>query len=64
MESPQGKYMLVKQESTVRPVFGTGTPFMGKWKINTRRMKEANKVMRLSVSAYNFKTLRPAGRST
>lgn len=44
-----------KRQSTVEPVFGTLTQFLGFRKINTLGLKQANKVMHLSVMAYNLK---------
>lgn len=53
--SPQGRYMKGKRQSTVEPVFGTLTQFMGMRKINTIGLEQANKVMHLSAIAYNLK---------
>ncbi|KPM32679.1 Transposase domain protein [Croceitalea dokdonensis DOKDO 023] len=50
-----------KQQSTLGLIFGTGTPFMGKRKINTRGIKQVNKVMHLLAIACNLTTYRPAG---
>ena len=47
--------MKSKRQSTVEPVFGTLTQFMGLRKINTIGIYQANKVMRLSSIAYNLK---------
>jgi hypothetical protein len=47
--------MKVKQQSTVEPVFGTLTQFMGLRKINTIGMRQANTIMLLSAIAYNLK---------
>lgn len=55
VNSPQGRYMKGKRQSTVEPVFGTLTQFMGMRKINTIGLKQANKVMHLSAIAYNLK---------
>ena len=55
VNSPQGRYMKGKRQSTVEPVFGTLTQFMGLRKINTIGIKQANKVMHLSAIAYNIK---------
>jgi hypothetical protein len=44
-----------KRQSTVEPVFGTLTQFMGMRKINTIALEQANKVMHLSAIAYNLK---------
>ena len=53
--SKQGRYMKTKRQSTVEPVFGTLTQFMGLRKINTIGIQQANKVMHLSAIAYNLK---------
>jgi len=55
VNSKQGRYMKSKRSSTVEPVFGTLTQFMGLRKINTIGIKQANKVMHLSAMAYNLK---------
>ncbi|WP_255554262.1 transposase [Mesonia aestuariivivens] len=55
VESPQGRYMKGKRQSTVEPVFGTLTQFMGLRKVNTLGLKQANKCMQLSAIAYNLK---------
>ena len=44
-----------KRQSTVEPVFGTLTQFMGLRKISTLGIKQANKVMHVSAMAYNLK---------
>ena len=44
-----------KRQSTVEPVFGTLTQFMGLRKINTLGIQQANKVMQLAAMAYNLK---------
>ena len=44
-----------KRQSTVEPVFGTLTQFMGLRKVNTLGLAQANKVMHLSAMAYNLK---------
>lgn len=53
--SEQGRYMKGKRQSTVEPVFGTLTQFLGLRKINTIGLEQANKVMHLSAIAYNLK---------
>ena len=53
--SKRGRYMKAKRQSTVEPVFGTLTQFMGLRKINTIGIQQANKVMHLSAMAYNLK---------
>jgi len=55
VESAQGRYMKAKRQSTVEPVFGTLTQFMGLRKVNTIGLKQANKCMQLSAIAYNLK---------
>ena len=55
VESREGRYMKGKRQSTVEPVFGTLTQFMGLRKINTIGLGQANKVMHLSAIAYNLK---------
>ncbi|MGB5941303.1 MAG: transposase, partial [Leeuwenhoekiella sp.] len=44
-----------KRQSTVEPVFGTLTQFMGLRKVNTIGLRQANKCMQLSAIAYNLK---------
>ncbi|RXP51962.1 hypothetical protein EC396_12025 [Lutibacter sp. HS1-25] len=55
VNSKRGSYMKGKRQSTVEPVFGTLTQFMGLRKINTIGIQQANKVMHLSAMAYNLK---------
>ena len=55
VNSAQGGYMKGKRQSTVEPVFGTLTQFMGLRKVNTIGLKQANKCMHLSAMAYNLK---------
>lgn len=55
VNNPQGRYMKGKRQSTVEPVFGTLTQFMGLRKINTIGIGQANKVMHLAAIAYNIK---------
>ncbi len=55
VNSKQGRYMKSKRQSTVEPVFGTLTQFMGLRKINTIGIQQANKVMLLAAIAYNLK---------
>src|SRR5690606_20178747 len=54
VNSPQGHYMKGKREGTVEPVFGTLTPSMGLRKVNTIGVKQANKCMHPSATAYNL----------
>lgn len=55
IQTPKGKVMKAKRQSTVEPVFGTLTQYMGLRKINTKGIQQANKVMQLSAMAYNLK---------
>lgn len=57
IKSKRGKRMKGIRQSTVEPVFGTLTQFMGLRKINTRGISNANKVMLLAGAAYNLKKL-------
>jgi len=52
IQSKQGKYMKKKRQSTVEPVFGTLTQFMGLRKVNTRGIRQANKIMLMAAVAY------------
>ena len=55
VNSRKGRYMKGKRQSTVEPVFGTLTQFLGMGKVNTLGLKQANKCMHLSAIAYNLK---------
>lgn len=55
LASPKGRAMKSKRQSTVEPVFGTLTQFMGMRKVNTIGIKQANKVMHMAAMAYNLK---------
>lgn len=55
VNGPQGRYMKAKRQSTVEPVFGTLTQFMGLRKVNTIGIKQANKCMHLAAVAHNLK---------
>lgn len=55
IKSRYGQYLKRKRTSTVEPVFGTLTQFMGLRKINTRGISNANKVMLSAAMAYNLK---------
>ena len=55
VKSKEGRYMKGKRQSTVEPVFGTLTQFMGLRKVNTKGIRHAHKVMLLSAVAYNVK---------
>ena len=47
--------MKLKRSSTVEPVFGTLTQFMGLRKVFTKGIKQAQKVMFMSAVSYNLK---------
>ena len=55
VKSKRGRYMKSKRQSTVEPVFGTLTQFMGMRKVNTKGIDLANKVMLMAGTAYNLK---------
>ena len=55
INSKQGQYMKKKRQSTVEPVFGTLTQFLGLRKVNTKGIRQANKVLLMSAVAYNIK---------
>lgn len=57
IKSKRGRRMKGIRQSTVEPVFGTLTQFMGLRKINTRGISNANKVMLMAGTAYNLKKL-------
>lgn len=55
VNSSLGSYMKAKRQSTVEPVFGTLTQFLGLRKVNTIGLKQANKCMHMAAMAYNLK---------
>jgi len=55
IKSKRGRYLKTKRQSTVEPVLGTLTQFVGLRKINTRGIANANKCMLMSAIAYNLK---------
>ena len=55
VNSKKGRYMKGKRQSTVEPVFGTLTQFLGMRKVNTIGIQQANKVMLMAAVAYNLK---------
>lgn len=57
VRSKFGRAMKGKRQSTVEPVLGTLTQFMGLRKINTIGIEQANKVMQMAATAYNLKKL-------
>jgi transposase len=57
INSRWGKRMKGLRQATVEPVLGTLINFLGLRKINTRGIKQAQKVMLLAATAYNLKKL-------
>ena len=57
MKSPKGKQAKAKRQSTVEPVFGILTQYLGMGKINVRGLAGANKCMHMAATAYNLKKL-------
>lgn len=57
VKSKLGRKMKATRQSTVEPVFGTLTQFLGLRKINTIGLTQANKVMHMAALAYNLKKL-------
>jgi transposase len=57
VKSPFGRKMKTLRSSTVEPVFGTLTQYLGMRKVNTIGIKQANKVMHMEAIAYNLKKL-------
>ena len=57
LKSNKGKYMKMKRQSTVEPVFGSLINYYGMRKINTKGVAQANKVMMMAATAYNLKKL-------
>lgn len=55
VQSKQGRRFKYKRSSTVEPVFGTLTQYVGLRKINTRGISNATKVMLCAAMAYNLK---------
>jgi DDE family transposase len=57
VKSKTGRKMKTLRCSTVEPVFGTLTQFMGMRKVNTIGIQQANKVMHMAAMAYILKKL-------
>jgi len=57
VKSKKGRQMKTLRSSTVEPVFGTLTQFLGMRKVNTIGINQANKVMHMAAIAYNIKKL-------
>lgn len=57
LQSSYAKKMKKLRQSTVEPVLGTLINFLGMRRINTRRIKNANKCIIMAAVAYNIKKL-------
>ena len=57
LQTEKGKQAKAKRQSTVEPVFGTLTQYLGMRKVNVRGLAGANKCMLMSATAYNLKKL-------
>jgi transposase len=55
VNSRKGQYYKRKRQSTVEPVIGVLTQFMGMRKVNTRGINNANKQFLMAAIAYNLK---------
>lgn len=62
VKSSKGQYYKRKRHSTVEPVLGVLTQFMGMRKVYTKGIHNANKQFIMAAIAYNLKTCLPAGR--
>jgi len=63
VKTQYGQRMKTIRHSTVEPVFGTLTQFLGMRKVNTRGIQQANKVMLMAAMAYNLKKYMKFSRS-
>ena len=57
LKTEKGKQAKAKRQSTVEPVFGTLTQYLGMRKVNVRGVAGANKVMLMTATAYKVKKL-------
>lgn len=57
LQTEKGKQAKAKRQSTVEPVFGTLTQYLGMRKVNVRGLAGANKCMHMAATAYNLKKL-------
>ena len=57
MQTKTARRLMKQRSSTVEPVIGTLVNYLGMKKVNTRGLKQANKCLLLSVTAYNIKKL-------
>ena len=55
VNSRKGEYYKRKRQSTVEPVLGVLTQFMGMGKVNTKGINNANKQFMMAAIAYNLK---------
>ena len=55
VNSPKGQYFKRKRQSTVEPVLGVLTQFMGLRKVYTKGISNANKQFLMAAMAYNLK---------
>lgn len=57
MQTKKAGWLMKERQSTVEPVIGTLVNYLGMKKVNTKGLKQANKCMLLSATAYNIKKL-------
>jgi len=57
MQTKRAGWLMKERQSTVEPVIGTLVNYLGMKKVNTKGLKQANKCMLLSATAYNVKKL-------
>jgi len=57
LQTPYAKRIMKKRGSTVEPVLGTMLNFLNLKRVNTRRIKGANKHVMMSALVYNLKKL-------
>ena len=57
MQTKRAGWLMKERQSTVEPVIGTLVNYLGMKKVNTKGLKQANKCMLLSATAYNIKKL-------
>jgi transposase len=57
MQTKRAGRLMKERQSTVEPVIGTLINYLGMKKVNTKGLKQANKCMLLSATAYNIKKL-------
>jgi len=57
MNNSKAKRLMKKRQSTVEPVIGTLTNFLGMKKVNTKGLAQANKCVTIAGAAYNLKKL-------